>query len=213
MSLISRVFMGAAMAAACSISGSAFAGTITFTQTFNPDLSGMVDVFVTPTAGSEFTNIDVRALASTGTLLDPVRNQAANAGNFDDVTNGPRVDTWINTPFSSLGAGPPSYIFTVYHPGAPPFIMPTPGPIVALDWSVFDTNTGDVAELGPYHLGRILFSPLGTGTIEILTFDTLNAGSIPPGDNASFAYGIPEPGSLALAGLAAVAGLGLRRKK
>jgi hypothetical protein len=216
MSKIFRGFGAAALAAVCVMSASASAGTVSFSQVLNSDLSGYVDVHVNPSPNSEFTNFDLIATPSVGQILDPVRNQAGNAGNYDVVGDGARLDTWANTPFSALGAGTPSYVFTSYNPGSPPFTPPQElpsagGAVASLNWSVFDTATGDSADFGPYHLARVMFSPGGQGEISILSFDTITSGT--GGEAFSFAYGIPEPGSLLLAGFGAVACVALRRKK
>jgi PEP-CTERM motif len=181
-------------------SASATAGTVSFVETFDQ----YVDVFLTPSPGSEFLNFDVEAIPAVGQILDPTRNLAGNAGDYDNVTDGARVDTWANTAYSSLGAGVPSYIFTEYVPGSPPFTPSDPLPSAggtpgALRWSVFDTQTGDTDQFGPYHIARIMYSQGGSGVINILAYDTITADT--GGEFFSTPYGIPEPGTLVLAGM------------
>jgi PEP-CTERM motif len=161
------------------------AATTTFTDT-----GSWVDIFYTPSPSSEFLNYDLIVSPTTGMVLDPTRNLAGNAGDFDNVTDGVRDDTWANTVFSSLGAGTPSYVFTKYNPGAPPFTpsdpLPAPGSDPnQLNWSVFDTNTNDTDEFGPYHMARVKYE--GTGMIEFLVYDTTTADA--GGEQFFFEYG------------------------
>jgi PEP-CTERM motif-containing protein len=183
-------------------------GTVEFVDDMD---NGIMDVFLTPSQGSEFTNFDLIATPEVGSILDPVRNESGNAGDYDASKS--RVDTWANTAFSSVGAGTPSFIFTKYTPGSPPFTPSDPMPAAGgdpdqLNWSIFDTNTGDGPDFGPYHVARILYE--GQGTIDILAFDTLTAAT--GGELFSSPYGVPEPSSILLFGLAACGVFGLRRR-
>jgi PEP-CTERM motif-containing protein len=184
------------------------AGEVTFT-----DNGSYIDVFLTPSAGSEFTNFDLIATPEVGQILDPDRNQSANAGDYDGTKT--RVDTWANTAFSSLDAGTPSFIFTSYNPGSPPFTPSDSLPVAGgdpaiLNWSVFDTNTGDGPDFGPYHVARVMYEQGGKGTIDILAFDTVTAAT--GGELFSSPYGIPEPTAIALACMGMI-GLVIRRRR
>lgn len=178
----------------------------------NPE-QGFFDIFYTVSAGGEFTNWDLRVAPSVGGLLDPQTN---NRG--DDVTvGGAAMDTFANTVFSSVGAGPASYVFTEYNPGQSfPPVPAQPAPTAGgnpdeLNWSIFDTNTGDgnIPGVFPYHMARVLYTPGGSGVVTAKMFDTTNAGV---GESFTAPYGIPEPASVALAGLAMVGIMAIRRR-
>src|SRR6185295_191026 len=112
----------------------------------------------TPGAGVEFTNWDLIAKPSVGSILDPIPSQRffnTSAGNIPN-------DTFANTVFSAVGAGSAAFVYTEYNPGqAFPPIAADPVPTARaqppapdeLNWSIFDTNTGDGAITGftPYH--------------------------------------------------------------
>lgn len=204
-------------AAAVLVSGLASAAVVSFSENASdPALGGLgaggyVDIFVTP-EGGDYLNHDMIVVPRLGQVLDPDQSRdLANGG-----TAG-RVDTWANTPFSSLGAGSPTFVFTSYDPGAPPFQMADPLPeagtsVSELNWSVFDTNTGDNAGNAPaggYHLGRVLYSAGGGGEITILAFDDGNVQD--GGQSFAYSYGIPEPGTMLLAGIGALGLVALRR--
>jgi len=193
-----------AIVAAAAVNASA--STVTFT----PNAAGnYMDIFYTPTAGSEFTNWDLIAQPQVGSIQDPNTGQRG----FNTSAGGVPVDTFANTVFSAVGAGPASYLFTQYNPGSafPPVAAdqpPTagasggPGTPNQLNWSIFDTASGDGAITGftPYHMARVVFSQGGKGQISVKMFDTAHTGV---GESFQTAYGaaVPEPASLGLAGL------------
>jgi hypothetical protein len=108
-----------------------------------------------------------------------------------------------------------SYVFTTYDPvGSFPTFIGDPLPATALNWSVFDTNGADTDVQAPYHLGRVLYEAGGAGTIDFLVFDTVTVGA--GGENFSTPYGggvIPEPTTLALAGLSLLGLVSSRRRR
>src|SRR5687768_8768006 len=108
-----------------------------------------VDVFYTPTAGSEFTNWDLIVAPTAGSVLDP--NKAQRAVRTDSAGGPVPMDTFANTVFSAVNAGQASHVFTEYNPGSvfPPVAAdpdPTAGAAPpapdALNWSIFDTAVG-----------------------------------------------------------------------
>jgi hypothetical protein len=189
------------------------AGIVTFTDNA---AEHYIDVMYTVGAGGEFTNWDLRATPSVGSILDPNTNQRS----FNTSGGAVPIDTFANTVFSAVNAGPASYVFTEYNPGSafppvPAQQSPTAGASLPnpdeLNWSIFDTNVGDgnIAGFFPYHMARVVYSPGGAGVVTAQFFDTTNAGV---GESFSIAYGIPEPASFALAGMAVVGLLAARRR-
>jgi hypothetical protein len=201
------------VAAVLAIASSAQAAIVTVQDNI---AESYFDIFYTVSENGEFTNWDLKVTPGIGGLLDPNTNNRS-----DNTSDGAAMDTFVNTVFSSVGAGPASYVFTEYNPGSafPPVpaqprpqkgaVFPAPD---ELNWSVFDTATGDANIPGvfPYHMARVMYTPGGGGTGVAQFFDTTNAGI---GETFEFAYGIPEPGSLALAGVAAIGALVVRRRK
>jgi hypothetical protein len=197
-------FIAVAIVAAGALS--AKASTVTFT----PNAAGnYMDIFYTPSAGSEFTNWDLVCQPQIGSILDSNTGQRG----FNTSAGSVPVDTFANTVFSAVGAGPASYVFTQYNPGSafPP--VPADQPPTAgasgigntpnqLNWSIFDTANGDGAITGftPYHMARVVFSAGGKGQISVKVFDTAHTGV---GESFQTQYGavVPEPATFALAGL------------
>jgi hypothetical protein len=197
---------------ACASTG-ARAASVSVVENF---AQNYVDLFYTVTPGGDFTNWDLRVTPPTGSILDPNPHQR----NFNTASGGPiPIDTFVNTVFSSIGAGPASYVFIEYHPGSAfPPVPPQPPPTAGasppnpdeLNWSIFDTATGDgnIAGFFPYHMARIVFSPGGHWRITAHFFDTTNAGI---GEEFTFISPltrpdpeVPEPSSALIAIIASV---------
>ena len=173
---------------------------------------GYVDIFYTQSADpAEYLNHDLIVNATVGGILDPIRG---SGGGQADGT-GLSVDTWTHTVFEIFVANSSSYVFTTYDPvGAFPTFTGDSLPATALNWSVFDTNGADTDVQAPYHLGRVLYTAGGAGTIDFLVFDTVTVGA--GGENFSTPYGggvIPEPTTLALAGLSLLGLVSSRRRR
>jgi hypothetical protein len=169
-----------------------------------------VDIFYTVSPGGEFTNWDLRVRLSRGSsVLDPITTKRGH-----NIAGGPApIDTFANTVFSSVGAGPASYVFTEYNPGSafppvpaqpnPTFGAAAPNPD-ELNWSIFDTNVGDgnIAGSFPYYMARIVFSPSAGFQITAHFYDTTNAGVGETFIYENFIWQeqpeVPEPSSLAL---------------
>ncbi len=192
--------------------------TVTFVEnTTDPALAGLgaggyVDIFYTQSPGgtSEYLNHDLIVNATTGGILDPIRG---SGGGQADGT-GASVDTWTHTVFEIFSPNSSSYVFTPDDPvGSFPTFVGDPLPATSLNWSVFDTNTGDTDALAPYHLARVLYSSGGEGTIDFLAFDQVTVGG--GGENFSTTYGgtvVPEPTTIGLAALG-FCGLATRRRR
>ena len=203
-----------AIVALVAVAPAAFAGSANFVEnTTDAALAGLgadgyVDIFYTQTAGAEYLNHDLVVNATAGGILDPIRG---SGGGQADGT-GLSVDTWSHTVYENFVSNSSSYVFTTYDPvGAFPTFTGDPLPATALNWSVFDTNEGDTDVLAPYHLGRVLYSAGGAGTIDFKVFDTATAGA--GGETFSTTYGvIPEPGTMVLACLGLVGVVAGRRR-
>ena len=154
------------------------------------------DFHYTHRDGDEYTNHRVTVEVSSGTgISDPTRGAS---GQYDDTTDGKRIDTWFNTPSSANGSGPASYVYDVYDPtGA----SPDPEPTLNLSWAVYDTVTGDGMD---FDLGRLLVSPDTVATVFIKTYDLESSGV-----GEEFNFAIPEPATL---GLLICGGLALLRR-
>jgi hypothetical protein len=196
--LMSSKFLMAAGFLSASIASAAFSAPIvTVTQTTvtrpqNGVTYNALDFFYSSTPGFEFTNY--RLIVSCGggvnCLHDPARLQDDRQYNStNEANNSGDVDTFANTVMSSAAKEDGGYFATIipnsdsYNPtgsgAAAPFSL--------LDWSVFDTVTGDDNNLNdhpdgpftvsaPYHIARVLASPTAYGSLEFRAFDTANPG-------------------------------------
>ena len=162
-----------------------------------------VDIFYTPTSGAEFAAWDLSISAAIGGVLDPFQ-----ADRSDNTTDGAALDTLANTVFSSVGAGPASYIFTSYNPGN--VFPPVPAdstPVEQLRWTIFDTadGDGDIPGFSPYHMARVLTTPIFAGILDVAFFE---GGAAPaPGGVQTvpvnfFSPPVPEPSGILLVSLA-----------
>ena len=198
--------------ALCLVTSAAFAAP--FINVVDDMGNGWIDIFYNPDPndGLEFNAWDLVVIPEVGGLLDP-----DTAAREDDVSDGAAADTWGNTVFSSFGAGAASHIFTSYNPGSAfPPVAPDPLPTAGgapdrLEWTMFDTASGDgfIQGFTPYHMGRVMYE--GQGTWEVKFFENGQFPDVPT--IASGPYGIPEPGSLALAGLGLIGVFASRRRR
>jgi hypothetical protein len=162
------------------------------TQTQGAGTYKVIDIYMTMTPGAEYTNHRIAATATTGSLFDPARLQdSRQQDSTNESSTGGSVDTYVNTVITAaggeyLGLSPNILSAGGYFPtgsgAAPAFTF--------LDWSVFDTQSGDDNDLSdlppevngplqvaaPYRIARILASNTGTGTIQVQAFDTLSGG-------------------------------------
>jgi hypothetical protein len=186
-----------AIALCAALAPPAGAATVNFVEGVESGVR-FVDVFI---AGAHLTDFNYAYLLVTpieGGLLDPIRNLPQNAGDFDDITDGARLDTWATPLFSSFSSATPGFVFNEYPPAVPPDPLPAAGAAIdQLDWIVFDTESCDCG--GPlefeFHFARILYTPRGRGEISVRVFDTANDGEL-----FGTIYGIPEPATVILPG-------------
>ena len=172
-----------------------------------------VDIFYTPNPGAEFTYWDLIVRPITGRVLDP--NPHQRFVRTDAFGPPAPVDTFANTVYAAVDAGPASYFFNEYNPGSPsppapsdpvPTAGATPPNPDELNWRIFDTFSGDPAVPGftPYHMARIVYSNGSSGAIAARFFDWQS----PEGEVflSGWAFGefpsdpfVPEPSTLILA--------------
>jgi hypothetical protein len=139
----------------------------------------VLDFYFTATPGAEFLNYRLRVDASNGAkILDPVKSAT-----FDQ--DGDAVDTWMNTVYSLFGLGPPAQFFNSYRPTG---IVTDSPPTQRIDWSVFDTGTGDTNSFdagppygvvsAPWHIARIAVTDDISYTGIVTSFDSLTVDSM-----------------------------------
>ena len=206
----------AAFAIYGAVVSSGQAASVTFT---NNEAAGYVDLFYTVNDGQSFLNWDLVVKPTAGSILDPNKGQKS----FNAQSGAAPLDTFANTVFSSVGAGAAQYIHSEYNPGqAFPPIPADPNPTFGaalpapdeLNWSMFDTAEGDgnIPGFFPYHMARVMYSQGGAGTITASMFDTAVLGTP---EVFSFTYGgvIPEPASMAMAGMGLIGMIGVARRR
>ena len=185
-----------------------------------------IDFYYTASPGAEFTNYRLTIQAVGGFLYDPARLQDDRQQDDVSETNtAGSVDTYANTVMSAAAKNDGGYTSTIFANGAS--YSPTGSGAAAaftfLDWSVFDTASGDdndlndfpaagggpFAKSAPYHIARVLTSTDFAGTVQFQAFDTAN-----PGVPTTFAFvlPIPEPAALSLR-LALFGGLAFIRRR
>jgi len=182
-----------ALVLAVMLAGTAEAGLVqqvdlVVTAGIGPGGGHAYDFMYTNSDGNEFIMYSVVADFTAAVINDPIRG--AN-GQQDDVTAGTplvAVDTFFNTAYSATGFGNASHTFDDYNPaGGTPDIQPTD----SLDWTVFDTASGDDVA---FHLGRLLLNdPAAVGTVTIIAQDEGHAGEELA---ETFVFDIPEPATM-----------------
>lgn len=139
-----------------------------------------------------FTNANIVVSMDGLVIQDP--DQWTLTGGKDGIP----IDTWVCTPGNYKQNRPMTVVTNTYDPFAD-----TP-PVSDLDWSFFDTFTGDDSVyVNPTTIARMVMSPgaVGAGVVLVITTE----------GHEYFEFDIPEPATLCLLGLGAVALI--RRKR
>ena len=146
-------------------------------------------------ADGDFLNAEIVVTMDAATIQDPVPMTTAGGTAMGN-------DTWVSTPYDQLYGTGTSVIYDAYNPMPPVFDTP---PQTVMDWDFYDTYSGDDHTLGSITIARVLVSPGATGTAQMTVWSIGNMG----GEVSN--HVIPEPATLVLLGLGAVAML--RRKR
>jgi hypothetical protein len=149
-----------------------------------------IDFFYESTPGADFTNYRLNFETTNGSMIyDPLPGQWQDAGSD-------AIDTFMNTVGSFLGIGDASQIYNTYRPTG---LSLDPSPIARLDWSVFDTLSGDTNTMAghnpaPYHMGRVLVKRDALWHATFTAFDTASPG-VPSAFNFTNdpSWTFPEP--------------------
>jgi hypothetical protein len=189
------------------------------TQTTGAGTYNAVDFSFTMSDNADFLNYRLIMTADNGALAiqDPAKAQRdRQSDSINQGNTAGSVDTYMNTVASFAGkdsdGNTASFVFNTYNPGSanPPLNM--------IDWSVFDTATGDDNSVtnadgttftAPYQLARVLTTPGTKGTWSVQVFDSANI----TGQTFTGTWGIPEPASVSLLGLAMVGFCGVFRRR
>jgi hypothetical protein len=201
---------GLAVLAAVPVCGRA--ATVTFTENA---AAGYVDIKYQVSAGAEFLNWELTATPQTGSILDPTKAQKS----FNTSAGNVPLDTFVNTVFSAVGAGAASYTHSEYNPGSafppvPADANPTKGGNPSqLRWTAFDTSIGDgnIDGFFPYHMARVMYTPGGSGNISAWFFDSATVAG--GGETFAYAYGVPEPATMAMAGMGLIGIVAASRRR
>ncbi|MDY7011787.1 MAG: hypothetical protein SVV80_13700, partial [Planctomycetota bacterium] len=132
-------------------------------------------------ADGEFTNARLVVDMETAGIRDP------DQGNTTGGMGGLPMDTWVSTVFDHAGGSGSSIIFNDYDPVFPPRVD-TP-PVALLDWSFFDTYSGDTSEYAPAQIARVLIDPDTIGQAAVSIWTTTSYRAMP----TVFYFGINGP--------------------
>ena len=126
-------------------------------------------------------------------MYDPAKLQDDRQFNSTiESSNSGSVDTYANTVMSAAAKEDAGFTSTITPNGSSyaPNGSGAAAPFTFLDWSVFDTNTGDDNDLNdypaalggpfpvsaPYHIARVLTDPNAAWSATFTAFDTSNPG-------------------------------------
>jgi len=188
------------------------------TQTTGAGTYHAVDFNFTMSDNADFLNYRLVMTSNGGAFIqDPAKAQRdRQSGSTSNGNTAGDVDTFMNTVASYAGkdtdGNTASFVFNSYSPTA------NNPPVALIDWSVFDTFTGDKNSItnsentvftAPFKLARVLASVGSAGTWSVQLFDSNNI----TGQTFSGQWGVPEPASVSLLGLAMVGFCGVFRRR